>query len=421
MTRPRSTVARHAASHGPARLLSRMFKGLAVGLAVVLVSGGAVAAYYALDLVSTLAGNSVALEGQGSEPPDFGAIEGGIDILVIATDECRPEYAQYFGDRCKGAEAANELNDVNMLVHISDAPRRVTVVSFPRDLLIPIPSCTSEDGTVSSAMEKQPLNSAYSYGGLSCVAKTITALTKIEIDGAAKVNFGGVINITNAIGGVDVCIGNEGIRDLHTGINWPAGPRTIVGLDAVQFLRTRYGVGGRSDLSRISNQQQYMSSLARKLVSDGVLSDPATLLRLATAAVQNVVPSESIGNPVALVQIALAVKGVPFDDIVFAQYPSNPDWFDTDRVVPDEPAAEALLAALAANEPISLAAQGDGVLSTETVSPSVPPTDGAAPSASASPSTGAPSPSASSPAVPLPPEVTGQTADDRTCSAGVLN
>ena len=42
---------------------------------------------------------------------------------------------------------AGELNDVNMLVHISDAPRRVTVISFPRDLMIPIPSCTREDGS----------------------------------------------------------------------------------------------------------------------------------------------------------------------------------------------------------------------------------------------------------------------------------
>ena len=56
---------------------------------------------------------------------------------------------------------SGELNDVNMLVHISDNPRRVTVISFPRDLMIPIPSCTREDGSQTSAMSKQMLNSAY--------------------------------------------------------------------------------------------------------------------------------------------------------------------------------------------------------------------------------------------------------------------
>ena len=45
----------------------------------------------------------------------------------------------YFGDRCTGADAGGQLNDVNMLVHISDSPRRVTVISFPRDLMIADP------------------------------------------------------------------------------------------------------------------------------------------------------------------------------------------------------------------------------------------------------------------------------------------
>ena len=128
-----------------------------------------------------------------------------------------------------------------------------------------------------------------------------------------------MIEITNAIGGVEVCIAN-GIRP-DTGINWPAGNRTIQGMDALQFLRTRHGVGNGSDLGRISNQQQYMSRLARKLVSEEVLSNPATLFKLATTAVDNITPSQTLTNPLTLVQIALAVKNVPFNEIVFIQYP----------------------------------------------------------------------------------------------------
>jgi LCP family protein required for cell wall assembly len=318
--RGRHTVARHGELKSP-HPLAFVAKILAVVVAVVLVSGVGVATYAAYDITASFTEDAVALEGQGPVPPDIGAIEGGVNLLLVGTDECEPEYAYLFGARCTGADAGGQLNDVNMLLHISSNPRRVTVVSFPRDLMIPIPSCTREDGSTSGAMSKQQLNSAWSYGGLSCVNKTISELSTQSIPFAAKVSFGNVINITDAIGGVDVCIGNGGIRDRNTGIDWPAGTRNIQGVEALQFLRTRHGLANGSDLARISNQQQYMSSLARKLVSEDVLSDPATLYKLATTAVDNITPSKSLTNPMTLVQIALAVKNVPFEEIVFVQYP----------------------------------------------------------------------------------------------------
>ena len=45
-----------------------------------------------------------------------------MNLLVAGTDECLPEFAAYFGDRCTGADAGGELNDVNLLVHISERP-----------------------------------------------------------------------------------------------------------------------------------------------------------------------------------------------------------------------------------------------------------------------------------------------------------
>ena len=197
--------------------------------------------------------------------------------------------------------------------------------------------------------------------------QTVQTLTGIPIQFSAKITWGGVIEITNAIGGVEVCLAN-GIKDRDTGINWPAGNRTIQGIDALQFLRTRHGVGNGGDLGRISNQQQYMSRLANKLVSEEVLSNPATLYKLATTAVDNITPSQSLTNPLTLVQIALAVKNVPFSEIVFIQYPVNEDPADPNRLVPNRSAADALWAALATNQPLQLTgeiSQGDGVVVVE--------------------------------------------------------
>nr|WP_208382354.1 LCP family protein [Microbacterium ulmi] len=394
--------------------LAQLLKLLGIALAVVLVSGFGVAAYAVTDITSDFVDDAVPLEGQDAVPPDIGAIEGGVNLFLAGTDACEEAYAGYFGKRCTGADAGGELNDVNMLVHISDNPRRVTVISFPRDLMVPIPSCTREDGSQTSAMSKQPLNSAYSYGGLACVVKAVSQLSGQSIQYAAKITWGGVIEITNAVGGVEVCLAN-GIKDPYTGINWPAGNRTISGIDALQFLRTRHGVGDGGDLGRISNQQQYMSRLAHKLVSEEVLSNPATLYKLATTAVSNVTPSQSLTNPMTLVQIALAVKNVPFDEIVFLQYPVGGDSDDPNKVVPNKAAAQALWDALAANQPLQLTgkpSQGNGVVVVEpaegdagATDPSTPPADGATPAPSET-------------AIELPSSISGQTAAQETCSNG---
>nr|WP_243845283.1 LCP family protein [Microbacterium halimionae] len=399
--------------------VSQFFIVIAVAMAAVLVAGLGVAAYTAYDLTQSFTASAVEIEGQDAVPPDIGAIEGGVNLFVAGTDACEEEFAYLFGERCDGPDSSAELNDVNLLVHISDEPRRVTVISFPRDLMVPIPSCTNpETGYTWSAMSKQQINSAYSYGGLSCVVSTISELSGQDIQFAAKVTFGGVINITDAIGGVEVCVAN-GIQDRYTGLDLPAGNVTLQGLEALQFLRTRHGVGDGGDLGRISNQQQYMSRLARKLVSEDVLSDPTTLFKLATTAVNNVTPSESLTNPLTLVQIALAVKNVPFEDIVFVQYPTGTDPDNSNRVVPNHDAADALWAALDANEAIELTgevSQGDGVVV-------VDPTDGATdetPSDDASdPATDAsetPAPAETS--VALPSSIAGQTAAEETCSNG---
>ncbi|GAB2845875.1 LCP family protein [Microbacterium insulae] len=416
--RGRRTVARHGELRSP-HPFSLVMKVIGVILAVVLVSGAGVAAYAAIDLTSSIAQNSVALEGQEPVPPDIGAIEGGVNVLLVGTDECEPEYAGIFGDRCTGADAGGQLNDVNMLLHISDNPRRVTVISFPRDLMVPIPSCTREDGSVSSAMSKQQINTAWSYGGLSCVTKTVSELSGMNIPFAAKVSFGNVINITDAIGGVDVCIGNGGIRDRYTGIDWPAGNRNVQGLEALQFLRTRHGLENGSDLARISNQQQYMSSLARKLTSEEVLSNPATLYKLATTAVDNITPSQSLANPTTIVQIALAVKDVPLDEIVFLQYPVGADPDDINRVVPDYATADTLWTLLAENKPLNVTNdpnQGGGVIAVEpqpTEQPAETPAATPEPTAS-----GTPEPTETP--VDLPDSIAGTSGADQTCSAGNL-
>lgn len=407
----RSTIARHGQLRTPGPV-SQLLKFIAIGLAVLLVSGVGVAAYVVYDLSSTVSANAVELEGQEAVPPDIGEYEGGFNLVLTGVDTCEEKYASLFGDRCSGSDSEGSLNDVNLLVHVSAEPRRVTVVSFPRDLMIPIPECTDEDGNVHSAMSKQPLNVAYSDGGLNCVVQTISELSGQEIQFAASVTFGGVIEITNAIGGVDVCLANP-IKDRYTGLDMEAGTHTVEGLQALQFLRTRHGVGDGSDLGRIGNQQQYMSSLSRKLISGEVLGNVPVMLKLANTALSNLEASTSLANnPMTIVQIALAVKEIPFEDIVFVQYPTGADYADPNKVVPNYDAATALWDALEANAQLQITHENtsnDGVI-VETPAPveGETPTEEVTPDPTATPEN----------VVALPDTIKGNSAAQQTCSNG---
>ena len=400
---------------------------LGVVLGVFGVSAAGIAAYNLFDASQTITANAVVLDEEKPLPPSLGAIEGGVNILMVGTDSCEGANAALSG-ACQAKATEGERNDVTMLVHISDEPRRVTVVSFPRDMLVPIPSCPKEDGSGSySAMSSQMLNASYEYGGLACTVLTIESLIDDQIDFAAAIRWTGVINMSDAIGGVDVCVAGD-ISDSHTGLKLTAGTHTLQGVQALQFLRIRHGIGDGSDLGRISNQQQFMSSMVRKLQSDSVLANPATLLNLATTAISQVqqeqlVLSSGLTNPTLMVQIAMAVKDVPYEDIVFVQYPTRYASGDgASRVMPVKDAATMLFDALKANQPLTLtgdASQGYGVEVTgEAVKPEVAPTPAATEAAGETPAAEAPvteTPAAET-RVELPSAIAGQTAAQTTCT-----
>ncbi|KJL29219.1 LCP family protein [Microbacterium oxydans] len=410
----RETVARHAPL--PTRsALSSFLRFLGIGLAVVVVSAIAVGAFVVVDLFNRVNDGAVTLEDAPEvEPPTIDAYPGEFSMLILGTDECGEVSTSLLGKRCSEADGS-VLNDVNLLVHVSAEPRNVTVVSFPRDLMLETPECTRPDGSVVSATRKTQINAIYQRAGLSCVAKTITDLTDIPIPFAAKIGFDGVMEVTDAIGGVDVCIGGDGIRDAQTGIDWPAGMRTVSGVEALQFIRTRHGVGDGSDLARISNQQQYMSRLVRKIMSDEVLTDPGKVIGLANTIADNIEPSDELGNPIRLAQLALSIKNVPFSEFAFLQYPVFEDPDDSNRRVPDWDAAATIWDALRAGQSLQLTGDVTNNGGVELVEPAP---DTAVPPTTEAPTTEAPATEAPDVRATLSPNISGQTADQETCANG---
>ena len=373
-------------------------------LAVLVLSIGGTGAFALWTASHIVTDDAVALESTASVPPDIGEIEGGVNLLVVGTDSCQGQDLKLF-PRC-AHDDGGERNDVTLLVHIGDSPRRVTVVSFPRDMLVPIPSCPSPNGGRYPAMSEQMLNVSYSYGGLACTALTIQQLTGVDIQFAAAIRWTGVIHMSDAVGGVNVCVAGD-ISDRNTGLHLTKGEHTLVGAQALQFLRIRHGIGDGSDLGRISNQQQFMSSLVRKLQSGGVLGDPGKLFALATTALQQVsekqlVLDQNLANPTHMVQIAMAVKSVPYKDIAFVQYPTSYDPADTSRVLPETASADVLFTALKDNKSLRLTGKASAANGVEVTGEAT----GATPAPTATPGD----------AVSLPGNITGSTAAQVTCT-----
>jgi len=371
-------------------------------LAVILVAGSSVAAIAAWQLNNQIQENTVTIGADAEPPPNIAAFEGGFNILLVGSDTRE-------GQQGIGGNESSVLNDVTMLMHVAEDKQSATVVSFPRDLVVPLPAC--ENGGPASG---QPINVTLFYGGLACTVATVENLTGLKIQFAGLITFTGVIAMSDAVGGVPVCI-TEPMNDPYTGLSiTSAGTHTLSGRNALAFLRSRHGVGDGSDLGRIGSQQVFLSSLVRKIKSDDTLTDFTKLYGIAQAASKNIQLSSNFANLDTLVSVALVLKDIPLEHVVFVQYPSRTGGVGiyAGKVQPITEVANALFAVIKDDKPLGLDESSlEGAHGGSTEDPNAPtPSTAPTPTATADPD--------ATPAVKpvVVPGVKGQTAAQYTCS-----
>jgi LCP family protein required for cell wall assembly len=221
---------------------------LAAIVAVAVVSTTAVGAFYVWDAARAVQAAGVSIGGDDSSFRPRSARSRAASTCCRRHRLVRGANAALSG-ACQNGDTEGERNDVTMLVHISDAaPRDGRLVPARHDRADP--SCTGPDGTQYSAMSGQMLNASYMYGGLSCTVATIEKLTGVDIQFAAATRWTGVINMSDAIGGVDVCVADD-ISDSHTGLNLTKGTHTLQGRGAAvpaHPSRHRRRIGPRAHL-----------------------------------------------------------------------------------------------------------------------------------------------------------------------------
>ncbi len=370
------------------------------GLVAALLGGG----YVYLTTTLNAAGIDVyGSDGEEFKLPTAEEINGPINILLIGSDTRAGQ-----GSTAYGPEGA-ELADVIILIHVSQDRSNAVAVSFPRDLMISVPGCPNPDGGERfPAQDLVQINATMNTGGPACTLIAIQALTGVQIPYLAMIDFKGVIAMSEVVGGVNVCVA-EDINDPKTNLYLEAGEHSLVGDQALAFLRTRYGVGDGSDLSRISNQQVFMTSLVRKLKDDGVLSNPFKMLTIGTAALENMTLSKSLTNIGIMLGMAREVNQVDLDMITFLKLPVyGMSGANAGRVALIEEKANFLFEKIANDEPLILAKANVG--SGAVVAEEEAPAEGVEVVAPEGTATTSPGPE------PLPDWVQGTKASVKSCS-----
>ncbi|MEV7637306.1 LCP family protein [Pseudarthrobacter enclensis] len=369
-----------AARHlGPIRGMPGWLKVVTAVVAVVLVGGLAFAGFWFVRLQNNISKAPLNAGGTGTEGPINDAT-GRMQILILGSDTRDGKNAEYgTSDDSKGYGKS----DVMMLMDISEDNKRVSVISFPRDLLVDIPACTdSKTDREYPARSGVMINEAMNEAGIGCAVDTVNKLTGLEIDHFMMADFNAVKELSNAVGGVDVCV-SDAIYDPDSRLRLPAGTSAVQGEQALAFLRTRHAFADGGDLGRIQAQQGFLSSLTRKIKDEGTLSDPAKMLKIADVVTQNLTVDDGLASVPTLLTIGNRLKDIDVSKVAFVSVPTTPAVSDPNRLEIAEPAGSQLFSAL----------RKDVDLTDPTAPTSPAPTDSASPSPSATPTeTAAPQP-----------------------------
>ncbi|MFF9124181.1 LCP family protein [Streptomyces sp. NPDC014889] len=285
-------------------------------MALVLV-GATTAGYLFL---KHLEGNVTTTDVGGAAKNGFSKDEA-FNILIIGTDKRTGKGNGGYGDKGSVGHA-----DTNVLLHVSKDRTNATALSIPRDLIVDIPDCPTKqpDGStkVIPGTSGQRFNTSLGQDGRDpgCTMRTVKEVTGVQPDHFMMADFNAVKTLTTAVGGVDVCL-KHAVNDDKSHLNLRAGKSTIEGEDALAFVRTRHAWGNQGDLDRIKVQQQFLSSLMRKMASGDTLTDPTKLYDLADAATKALTVDTGIGKVSALKDVALELKKVPTKNITFLTVP----------------------------------------------------------------------------------------------------
>jgi LCP family protein required for cell wall assembly len=239
-----------------------------------------------------------------------GGDDGAIDILLVGVDSRTDAHGNPLTPdelatlRVGDDESTN--TDTIILVRIPNNGKSATAISIPRDTYVSVPGAPNKMkingvygdaklATMKELIENEGMDPVEGQkrgieAGREALIKTVAKLTGVTVDHYAEIGLLGFALITDALGGVDVCL-KDAVYEPLSGADFPAGWQKLGGPQALSFVRQRHELP-RGDLDRVVRQQAVMASLAHQVISGKTLSSPATLNRLEDAVQRSVVLSD---------------------------------------------------------------------------------------------------------------------------------
>jgi LCP family protein required for cell wall assembly len=228
---------------------------------------------------------------------------GPVNILVAGVDN-RGGLTRRQEIRLHVGHTISANSDTLMLVHIPADHASAQVVSLPRDSWVNIPGY---------GLNK--INAAFGLGGARLMVATVERATGMAVNDYVEISFLGFVKVINALGGVNICL-PYGIDDPASGLHMTAGKHHVDGVTALKFARDRHSFA-LSDLARIRDQQQLLSSLFAEATQAGIIADPARLQRF----LSSVTAAVKVDRGFDLVRLAQELRGIRPSAVTFTTVP----------------------------------------------------------------------------------------------------
>ncbi|MBE7339363.1 LCP family protein [Corynebacterium aurimucosum] len=198
-------------------------------------------------------------------PTEQVAQTSGTNWLLVGSDSRQGLTEEQQAELGTGGDVGVGRTDTIMLLHIP-ASGKAQLVSIPRDSYVDVPGF---------GMDK--VNAAFTYGGPQLLTQTVEQATGLHIDHYAEIGMGGLANVVDSVGGVDICV-KEPINDPLAGIDLQAGCQKLRGPDALGYVRTRATAMG--DLDRVERQREFFAALLDKATSFSTIGNPFKAISL---------------------------------------------------------------------------------------------------------------------------------------------
>jgi polyisoprenyl-teichoic acid--peptidoglycan teichoic acid transferase len=215
------------------------------------------------------------------------------DNLQHSADQLPPDTPNGKGEKARPAKVSGEAinyvlmgsdsrdvgnaghgrSDVLIVMHLAANRKDAYMISFPRDMYVPIPG-----------HGKNKINAAFAFGGPQLTVRTLEGLLDTRMDHVVLIDFEGFIQLTEELGGVRVY---NKYGSVSGGYNFPVGNVTLRGEEALAYVRERKQLP-HGDLDRAERQRVVLQAILAKGLAKETVSNPFKFVNFARGVAQHV-------------------------------------------------------------------------------------------------------------------------------------